>query len=191
MNDKLTIWFPLLLLGILAALTFWLDHAVQIPAAGRIGAMRHDPDYIAANLLATRMAVDGGIKSTLFATKMIHYADDESTYLQAPKLVSYNPGKPPITITSREALMSKDGTNVYFKDHVRVSRAPFDDKSELVMQTSYLHVIPDDKIAKTDRPVTITDANTVVNAVGLELDGNTRILKLNSRVKGTYEQHKK
>ena len=29
MNDKLTAWFPLLLLAVLAALTFWLDRAVQ------------------------------------------------------------------------------------------------------------------------------------------------------------------
>lgn len=191
MNDKLTAWFPLLLLAILAALTLWLDRAVQMPAASRNGAARHDPDYIAVNLSAMRMAADGGIKNTLFAEKMIHYPDDDSTFLQAPKLVSYSSGKSPITITSRQALMSTDGKTVDFQDDVRVSRAAFTDKSELVMRTSYLHVIPDDKIAETDRPVTISDANTLVNAVGLELDGETRILKLKSRVKGTYVQPKK
>jgi lipopolysaccharide export system protein LptC len=191
MRDKLTAWFPLLLLATLAALTYWLDHAVQMPAGSRNELTRHDPDYIAVNLSAMSMAVDGGIKNTLFATKMIHYPDDDSTFLQEPRLVSYSSGKAPITITSREALMSKDGNTVDFQNDVRVSRAAYDDKSELVMRTSYLHVIPDDKIAETDRPVTITDANTVVNAVGLELDGKTHILKLKSRVKGIYDQHKK
>jgi lipopolysaccharide export system protein LptC len=191
MNDKLTTWFPLVLLAILAALTYWLDRAVQLPAGNRNELARHDPDYTAVNLSARSMAADGEIKSTLFATKMIHYPDDDTTFLQAPKLVSYSSGKSPITITSREALMSKDGNTVDFQDDVRVSRAAYDDKSELVMQTSFLHVIPDDKIAETDRPVTITDANTIVNAVGLELDGKTHILKLKSRVKGVYDQHKK
>jgi lipopolysaccharide export system protein LptC len=190
MNDKLTAWFPLVLLAILAALTYWLDHAVQLPAGSRNELGRHDPDYTAVNLSARSMAADGEIKSTLFATKLIHYSDDDSTYLQAPKLVSYSSG-PPITITSREATMSKDGNTVDFQDDVRVSRAAHDDKSELVMQTSFLHVIPDEKIAETDRPVTITDANTIVHAVGLELDGKTHILKLKSRVKGVYDQHKK
>jgi lipopolysaccharide export system protein LptC len=60
-----------------------------------------------------------------------------------------------------------------------------------VVQTSYLHIIPDDNIAKTDQPVTITDANIVVDAIGLELNNETRILKLHSRVRGTYEQKKK
>ena len=109
MNDKLTAWFPLLLLAILAALTFWLDRAVQLPAGNRNELARHDPDYIVDNLSASSMAADGGIKNTLFATKMMHYPDDDSTYLQAPRLVSYSSGKAPITITSREALLSKDG----------------------------------------------------------------------------------
>ncbi len=190
-SEKLTAWFPLVLLAILAALTFWLDHAVRPAAGDRDGSTRHDPDYIVDKLSAMRMTPDGAIKHTLFAEKMIHYPDDDSTYLQSPKFVNYAAGKAPMTITSREALVSKNGEDLYFRNDVRVTRAPYDDKSELAMQTSYLHVIPDDNIAKTDRPVVITDANTVVNAIGLELNGETRILKLQSRVRGIYEQHKK
>ncbi len=191
MNERLTAWFPLLLLAILAALTFWLDRAVQPPAGKRDGAARHEPDYIVDKVSAMRTTADGGIKHTLFAEKMIHYPDDDTTYLQSPKFMSYASGKAPITITSREALMSKNGENVYFQDEVRVTRAAYDDKSQLAMQTSYLHVIPDDNIAKTDRPVVITDANTVVNAIGLELNGETRILQLKSRVRGIYAKPKK
>ncbi len=46
-------------------------------------------------------------------------------------------------------------------------------------------------IAKTDQPVTITDANTIVKSIGLELNNKTQILKLESRVRGTYETRKK
>lgn len=191
MNERLAAWFPLLLLAILAALTFWLDRAVQPPAGKSDGATRHDPDFIVDRVSAMRTTADGGIRHTLFAEKMIHYPDDDSTNLQSPKFVSYASGKAPITITSREALLSKDGENVYFQDNVRVTRAPYGDKSELVMETSYLHVIPNANVVQTDRPVVITDANTVVNAIGLELNGETRILKLKSRVKGIYEQHRK
>ena len=37
---------------------------------------------------------------------------------------------------------------------------------------------------------TITDAATVVNAVGLELNSETRVLKLFSQVRGTYDPNK-
>ena len=67
-----------------------------------------------------------------------------------------------------------------------VTRAPYANRSELRMMTTYLHVVPDSSIVKTDRPVTITDANTIVHAVGLELNSETQVLRLLSRVKGTY-----
>lgn len=191
MNERLTAWFPLLLLATLAALTFWLDRVVQPATAMRDGSTRHDPDYIVDKLAAVRTAADGNIKDTLFAEKMIHYPDDDTTYLQSPKFISYATANAPMTIIAREAQVSSEGENVYFRNDVRVSRAPYDDKSELVLQTSYLHVIPNDNIAKTDRPVIITDANTIVNAIGLELNSETRVLKLQSRVRGTYDQNKK
>lgn len=191
MNDKLATWFPLLLLTVLAALTFWLDRIVQPQESIHNGSARHDPDYIVDNLSAMRTSVDGNIKDTLTADKMIHYPDDDSTHLLMPKLVSMVPKNAPVTITSREALISSDGENIFFKDNVRVTRSAYADRSEMVMETSYLHVIPQEDIAKTDQPVTITDANTIVKSIGLELNNKTQILKLESRVRGTYETRKK
>jgi lipopolysaccharide export system protein LptC len=42
--DRITAWSPVLLLGGLAALTYWLDSQVQPPVARRDGTERHDPD---------------------------------------------------------------------------------------------------------------------------------------------------
>jgi len=56
----------------------------------------------------------------------------------------------------------------------------------MVMKTGFLHVIPDKHIARTDQPVTVTDAHTVVHAIGLELNSETRVLKFLSQFKGTY-----
>ena len=191
MNERLTAWFPLLLLTVLAGLTFWLDRFVQAPAFTRGAAARHDPDYIVDGLSAVRMNPDGKIKHTLSAGKMVHYPDDDSTHLESPRFVNHAAAQAPVTITAREALVSGEGENIYFHNDVHVTRAPYAEKSQLEMRTSYLHVIPDDNIARTDRAVTIIDAHTVVTAVGLELNSETRVLKLLSRVKGTYHDPKK
>ncbi|HSQ03805.1 MAG TPA: LPS export ABC transporter periplasmic protein LptC [Burkholderiales bacterium] len=184
-GERLSAWFPLLLLGALAGLTFWLDRAVQLPeAAGN--ALRHDPDYIVNQLSAVQMGADGRTKSTLTANKMLHYPDDDSTMLTMPRWVSYEADAPPLTVTSLEGMVSSNGENIYFRDNVRVVRAAHGEHSELVLETSLLHVIPNRNIAQTDRPVRITDANTVVNAIGLELNSETHVLKLLSQVKGTY-----
>ena len=43
--DRLTAWSPVLLLGSLAALTFWLDAQVAQQPPRRDGSSRHDPDF--------------------------------------------------------------------------------------------------------------------------------------------------
>jgi len=184
--ERLTALFPLVLLAGLAALTFWLDRAVQPTPAASQAASRHDPDYTVDKLKAVRTNETGVIVYTLAADRMIHFPDDDTTVLTSPQFVSLR-SEAPVTITSSEGLVSSNGENVYFKENVKVVRAAHADRSEMVMRTTFLHVIPDDNIAKTDRPVVITDAATVVNAVGLELNGDTRILKLHSNVRGTYD----
>jgi lipopolysaccharide export system protein LptC len=188
--ERLTGSFPFLLLAGLAALTFWLNSVVQPPGPVTQPASRHDPDFIVDNLSAVNTSPAGVAVYTLSAARMEHYPDDDSTHLTRPRLVSYRSKEAPVTITAEEAFVSSNGANVYLHNDVKVTRAAYADRSELVMRTTYLHVIPDDNIAKTDRHVTITDAATVVNAVGLELNGNTRVLKLFSKVKGTYDPQK-
>ena len=190
MFERLTALFPFLLLASLAALTFWLNTVVQpLPHAPDV-ASRHDPDYIVDKLSAVNTNQAGIAVYTLSASRMEHYPDDDSTFLARPRFVSYRANQAPLTITSNEAQVSSNGEDVYFRNDVKVTRAAYAERSELVMRTSYLHVIPDDHIAKTDRHVTITDDATVVNAVGLELNSETRVLKLFSNVRGTYDPKK-
>lgn len=191
MNERVTAWFPLLLLAGLAALSFWLDRLVQPLPAGRSATVRHDPDYIVEGLSAMRTAADGSIKHTLGARRMVHYPDDDTTHLEDPRFVTYATRRAPVTITARQAQVSSEGENIYFQDDVRMTRAPIGDKTELVALTSYLHVMPEANIARTDREVTISDANITVHAIGLELNSETRILKLLSSVRGTYHETRK
>lgn len=185
MGERLSTLFPVVLLLLLAALTYWLDRAVQPTAAQRETLSRHDPDYTVDKLLATRMDVNGRVRDTLHAARMVHYPDDDSTELEKPRFMTFGQGAP-LAITSNHALVSSNGGNLYFRGDVRATRAPYANNSELVVTTQYLHVMPDDNIAKTDQAVTIQDANMTIDAVGMELNNETRILKLNARVHGVY-----
>lgn len=185
-GERVSAWFPLLLLAALAGLTFWLDQAVQMPVTDAGAARRHEPDYFVDGLSALKMDPQGKLAYTLSAQKMVHYPDDDTTHLAKPRWVSLGEGKAPVTVTAEQALVSSNGEHVYFQRDVRVVREPSGKQSRLVLETDFLHVVPDEDIAKTDRPVRITDANTVVNAVGLELNSETRVLKLLSNVKGVY-----
>ena len=181
-------YFPFVLLACLAAFSFWLERVLRPPVAPGATIVRHDPDYIVDGLSAVRMDEQGRIKHTLRAKKMTHFPDDDVTVLVQPRFVTYAEGRAPVTVTSLDAHVSGNGENVYFENDVRVVRAAVGNQSELTLETTYLHVIPDDNVAKTDRPVTIRNAAGVVNASGLELNSETRLLNLKGRVKAVYQR---
>ena len=56
--QRITAWFPVVLLAAVAAMTVWLDGHVQPPERSRDGKSRHDPDYVVENLAATRFGPD-------------------------------------------------------------------------------------------------------------------------------------
>jgi len=188
MRDRFTLWFPAGLLVLLAMLTFWLDRTVQPTQPKNDGSGRHDPDYTVENFTATRMGMDGLPRHTLTATKMLHYPDDDSTHLDRPHFTRFESGMAPTHIQSTKGLLSKEGEHAYFTGNVVVTRDAFDGKSTLTLTTSYLHVIPDKDLALTDKAVNIRDARINVDAVGLELNNKTHVMKLFSRVKGRYEK---
>lgn len=188
--ERIGAWFPLFVLALLAALTFWLDRVVQPQPNTAERKLRHDPDYIVHGLRGVSLDKTGSVKHTLTARTMMHYPDDDTTHLTDPKFVTNTESPAPITVTSREATVSPNGENIYFTKDVRVVRAAAGAQSELVLETSYLHVIPDDNIVKTDQPVRIRNATAVVTASGLELNGDTRTLQLTGRVKGIFDNKK-
>lgn len=183
-------WAPIALLAAMAALTFWLDRVIEANTLDIVGPSRSDPDFIVHGISARALDQSGNASHVLTADKMVHYPEDDSTLLTQPKFVTYTEAEAPVTITANQGVISSKGDHVYFQDNVRVARAAYGDQSEVIMHTSFLHVIPDDHFAKTDRHVTIIDGATVVTADGLELSTQSRELKLLSNVRSTYDPAK-
>ena len=189
MMQRLTAWFPVLMLAVLAAVTMWLDREVQPPEGTGVSKARHDPDYIVENFSATRIGKDGRPLHTLYARRMAHYPDDDTTHLDAPRLVTFRDSEETATVTAKTALLSSNGEEAFLNDDVRLVRAAHDGHGVLIMETKYLHVIPDEHIAQTNQAVRIYDANMLITAVGLESNSETRILKLLSNVRGRYDKN--
>lgn len=190
MMQRLTAWFPVLLLAAVAAVTVWLDRQVQPPESVTGGKTRHDPDYIVDNFTVTRIGPDGAVRYKLNARRMQHYPDDDTTVLDAPRVVNFRGAGVTVTASSKTATLSTNGENAYLTDDVRLTRSAYDNHSELNVLTTWLHVIPDDGIAKTDKPVRIVDASTVITSDGLEFNNTTHILNLHANVRGRYEKPK-
>jgi lipopolysaccharide export system protein LptC len=184
------IWFSLIVLALLAALTLWIDRVVIPPGPKRDGSTRHDPDYIVSNFAIHRTAPDGNLRYVLSGIDMRHYPDNDTTDVVKPIFQEFfADGKPPVNATGERGQISPNGENVYFMDNVNVVRAATPQRGELTLRTEFLHAIPDQGILKTDKPVTILQApRTVIHATGMELDNKAHILTLKGRVKAHFER---
>ena len=76
--------FPLGLMLALAALTFYLDRTVSEDSS-HPALRRHDPDYLVVNFTTTTYNREGAAETSVSAEKMVHYPDDDTTELHAPR----------------------------------------------------------------------------------------------------------
>jgi len=178
-------WLPLFpLLGLLGV-TYWLNQQVQQEFAKPPG-QRHDPDATMENFSAVKMSQQGTPRFIMNAKKMLHYPDDDSTELDAPRLTVLSAERPPIHIAAQRGVVSSKGDEVFLYRNVKVVREAGANRGELVVLTEYLHAIPDRDLADTDKPVTIVDAHNTTHAIGLEMDNKARTLKLLAQVRSEH-----
>jgi lipopolysaccharide export system protein LptC len=187
MRVRWVAWVPALLMAALAGLTWWLDQVVQPLAATKAPGTRNDPDFMVDNFSAMRMNEDGRPRYSIVARRMVHYLGDNSAVLDHPFLTHLDPEKGPVSIKANQGVMENNGENAFFSGDVQVKRAAYGQNAEMAMFTSFLHVIPDKDLVKTDREVTLVSGNSTLKSVGLEFNNKTRELRLLSNVKGQFE----
>ena len=183
--------FPLLLMLALAGLSFWLERTVQEEAGVHPSLRRHDPDYIVDKLAHTRFNAKGAVESTLVAAKMLHYPDDDSTDLVAPRLVQTKPDEPRVTLTADRGALSQDGEEVFLYDNVLMVREGGPDRPEARMRTSFLHVVRGRSVIRSDRDVVFTEEGRELSGRGMEYHNDSRELFLRERVRGRFEPKNK
>jgi len=189
-RDRASHLFPLLLMLALGAASLWLERAVQAPERDSSGSLRHDPDFIAEDFGITKMGLNGKPEYSLSAVRMQHYPDDDSTEVLAPRLVQHHDNAPSIDIRADRALISSRGEEANLYGNVVAVREAGQGRSELRMETEYLQVFPDRDFARTDRPVVISEGDSRISGVGMEVNNKTRQFALLSQIRGTFDAAK-
>jgi lipopolysaccharide export system protein LptC len=182
MKHSISTIFPLLIMLMLAALTFWLKEATQADGASN-SAQRHDPDFFVENFVVNRFNAQGKLQNTLRSPKMRHFPDDDTTAIDFPDMEYFS--ERPTRITANSGWTNKDGKEVILTDNVVINRTGLLNAPATVITTTQMTAYPDDEIARTDKPVVITQGKTVVHGIGLESNNKTHIAVLGGRVQGT------
>jgi lipopolysaccharide export system protein LptC len=183
---RIRYWLPLLPLLALLGATYWLNKQAQPEPVKPDGSTRHDPDSVVENFSAVKLNIKGTPYFVMNAAKMQHFPDDDSTALEAPRLTLLAEDSPPLLATAESGSISRRGDEMTLQGGVVVVRGAGAKEDQLMLQTEFLKIVPDQNLASSDRAVTITEANTTVNATGLELNNKSRTIKLLSRVRSEY-----
>jgi lipopolysaccharide export system protein LptC len=122
--DQLTSWSPVLLLGGLAALTYWLDAQVQTQGPRRDGTMRHDPDLFVEQVRAVTYDADGRVQQSLAAARAEHFPDNDGVEFVSPAITLTEPGKPRFAVTANRGTLTGNREIVIFNGNVRATRDP-------------------------------------------------------------------
>ncbi len=178
-------WLPLLpLLGILAV-TYWLDQKSQPEGASVDNSKLHTPDAIVDNLKAVTLSQQGKPSFIMSAKQLVHYADDDSTTLVAPDIMSLSPIHPDVHMSANKGTLSSKGDVIELMEDVKIVRKPGKNSGELMVTTDYIKLVPELETAQTHKAVTVIENNNRISAVGMEMDNKARIIKLLSRVRAS------
>jgi lipopolysaccharide export system protein LptC len=192
--DRFIAWSPVLLLGALAALTYWLDAQVQPPPARRDGSSRHEPDLFLQDFKAVTFDVRGKPRESLAAGLAQHFPDDDSAELTKPTLSLTEPGRPTLTIRADRGAIAGDREHGEFSGHVHVEREadpqPANGQNPsgpVTLDTDALQVMTKEQRVHTDRPVTIEEPRGIIRGRGLDFDNKAKRVRIQSQVSGTLQ----
>lgn len=184
--ERARAWLPLIPLLLLLAGTYWLNQQVQPISAKPDTSKRHDIDFAVENLSTTTLDEHGQARYKMTTEKMWHYPDDDSTHLQRPRFISLHSEQPPLITTALSGKVSSHGDEVFLYDEVKVTRLDKQAGDEMVFNTDYLHIVPDQNLADTDRPVTLVTAHDTIRAVGMTMNSQSRVITFLSQVHATH-----
>ncbi|HTG96550.1 MAG TPA: LPS export ABC transporter periplasmic protein LptC [Burkholderiales bacterium] len=185
MRFSTTRLFPLGLMLALALLTFYLERAVredETPTAAR----RHDADYYVVNFTTTTYNPDGAAESRMSAERMVHYPDDDTTELFAPRVLQSKPNEPRYSVRAERGQLSRDGDEVFLYGDVLLVREASEHGPEARMTTEFLHILRDRSLVRTDKEVKIVEGSRSLQGRGMEYNNLSRELVLRHDVTARF-----
>lgn len=182
--------FPLALMLSLALLTLWLDHQVRVEEPAHPSLRRHDPDYLVSNFITTTYNREGKAELVLSAAQMVHFPDDDSTELSLPRVLQARPSQPRMTVRAERGKVSREGDEIFLHDNVLLVREAHEAHPEARMTTSFLHILRDRALVRTDREVRFEEPGRSLVGRGMEYHNDTRELFLRSDVVARFEAKK-
>ena len=188
-GNWLILYLPVLLMGLLAFLTYGLLRSTPQPEAPMPElAPRHVPDYTMGRVVLQQFQADGKPRARLQALAVSHYPDTQTLRFENPVLLWYTPQGDETAAKAVHGESNADGSEVRLWGDVRIERkAAAQGKAPtgpgLVVQTQSLFLDARRERMSTDQSVQLQRGNDRMEGQRLQYDHLTQQLDLSGKVR--------
>jgi lipopolysaccharide export system protein LptC len=187
---------PLILMGLLTLVTFWLvQKNTPMENSGLERIRLHEPDYIIQHGTLSALNEQGSTKYRILGDKVTHYDDDASIDIDLPRMRLFRPDKAPVTVKSNTGHLDGDLTILELFNNASIYRpaqpATATEPATLRMlaSSSYFKVLINDDIVQTDKPITLEQGMSVMHSTdGGTFDNIQQSMTLSGQVRGRIER---
>ena len=192
MANKLSTIFVLLLIFIIALITYWLKIEVEKELLIKNKNNASGPEFYLKFFNTTQTKKNGDVKFILSAKNMEQFDYAEYALLKKPHFTRYKNRKPYSFIKSNKGKVINDGDKYLFTDNVILTRVKTEKKREMKLFTDQLDILPNIDTILTKKPVKIIqEPNIEIYGIGMKYDNKEGIVKLLSNVKVHYGSPRK
>lgn len=189
--DRLTLYLPVLLMGVLAMSTYWLVRTTPSATAPvPVAKAPHLPDYYMHQFAVKTFDAEGKLKSEVSGTQARHFPDTDTLEIDQVQIRSFDEAGQLTTASAQRALSNGDGSEVQLLGAARVVRAATVSalgkmQPELTFAGEYLHAFINTERVTSNQPVVLTRGADRFTADTMEFDNQQRMIHLSGRVRGT------
>ncbi|MFT4191786.1 MAG: LPS export ABC transporter periplasmic protein LptC [Comamonas sp.] len=197
LRDVLSLYLPVLIVGVLALGTFWLvSNTAAPPDAIQPLSERSDPDYSMQDFAMRTYREDGHLKTEIRGEQGRHFPADDRLEVDAARIRGYDDADQLTTATARQAVSLRGGEEVQLQHDAVVVREPGLNKQgqmqpRMEFRGDQLRAFPNDNRVQSDLPVLIIRDQDRTTADRLDYDHDTRVADLQGRVRSVLQPRPK
>lgn len=181
---------PVLLMGLLAAATWWLVKNTPVPGEQRAkAAPRHEADVVMRGFSVDSHGADGVLFSRLDGAVARHFPDTDTYELEAPRVRRVDAEGRVLLGSARAGLVNADGSNVQLSGDARVLREPATGREaggRLEFRGEFLELFTRTEQVRSHQPVLMRSDRGELRAGNFDYNHVERVAQFGGRVTGFY-----
>jgi lipopolysaccharide export system protein LptC len=191
--DRVSVYLPLVLMGLMAMSTYWLVRNTPFLGGDTFEeAPRHVPDYFMQDFSVRVFGQDGKLKSEMLGAEGRHFPDTDTLEVDDIRVRMLNAEGRLTTATAKRGVINADASEVQLFDQAIVVREAFQNKQEALsprteLRSEFLHFFANTERVRSHLPVVLLRGvgGDQFVADSLDYDNLERVIQLKGRVRGT------